>query len=238
MAQSSLSDGPISQAFVATVDATASGEGADHGQRSTVTFAPAVTTLGDVSPRDAAAIVELTDKPLDLGRLTQLALHPMCGGVSTFLGTTRDHHGGQQVLRLEYEAYVPMAVREMAKIAKGVFTRFEQVHRVVVAHRLGTVPVTESSVVIIVASEHRASGLAAVSWAIDELKTTVPIWKLEVYADATAESGEGVRRPQCCEHKAKWKSNPEFLARFAAAGGAAADLPALPEPKAQRHRAE
>ena len=233
MANNKLPDGgAISDAFVMTAPAAGPTE-----------FGPRVAPAS-LGARDAAAIVELCDSALDLNRLSGLALHPSCGGVSTFLGTTRDHHGGQQVLRLEYEAYVPMAVREMGKIAKGVFARFEQVHRVVVAHRLGTVPVTESSVVIIVSSEHRASGLAAVSWAIDELKTTVPIWKLEVYATDDA-GGEGTRRPQCCEHKATWKSNPEFLARFAAAGGQAADgsdTPSgdglAPEPAASRHRTE
>jgi molybdopterin synthase catalytic subunit len=210
---------PIEQAFErATAQATQPNV-ADDGEPTAqqdrpADWAPANLVGPSTSRSHDYVFVQLTNEPLDLNALTHRALDPRCGGVSAFIGTTRDHHGGQRVSRLEYEAYIPMAVKEMRVLGQLACQRFEQVHRVVVAHRLGVVPVTESSVVIIVSSQHRASGLAAVAWAIDELKTTVPIWKREFYVDEA--SGEEQQRegPQCCEHRAVWKSNPEFVQRF------------------------
>ncbi len=165
--------------------------------------------------------IQLTAKTLDIAALTQLAADPRCGGVASFCGVTRGNFEGRQVTRLEYHCYSDMAVKQMRRIAELIFERFDEVHRVVVAHRLGEVPVTEASVVIIVASEHRASGLAAVAWAIDELKTTVPIWKREVYGgdvDATPSVNTDESDQNHQRHSdAAWKVNKEFGVRFAGA---------------------
>lgn len=166
---------------------------------------------------------QLTPNTLDTAALTHLATDARCGAIATFLGTTRCHFEGREVERLEYEAYPAMAARKMVAIGEAVFARYEGVHKVVVAHRVGTVPVGEASVIIAVATEHRRAGLDAVSWAIDELKATVPVWKREVYVGPGPES-ERTAVIDCCGQK--WKSNPEFVARYGA--GAAANVTAAP----------
>lgn len=107
--------------------------------------------------------VLLVDRPLDILDLTVVnATHPKCGAISSFLGITRDNHEGKMVDSLEYEAYLPMALKEMIKLGKYIEDHFGGIHRVAIAHRLGRVLVGEVSVVIVVSSEHRAEGLQAV----------------------------------------------------------------------------
>jgi molybdopterin synthase catalytic subunit len=104
------------------------------------------------------------------------------GAVALFLGTVRDHNEGRRVLRLEYHAYPEMAESEMRRIEEEALDRFE-VSRVAVVHRSGTLAIGEASVAVAVAAAHRAAAMEACRWAIDTLKTRVPIWKKEFFED-------------------------------------------------------
>merc|ERR1711935_107070 len=131
-------------------------------------------------------IVLITEEPLVLGALAARVVCGTAGGIATFIGTTRDNFEGRRVLRLEYEAYQPMAEREMLAICQRMRDRWPLRH-VAIAHRIGVVPVGESSVEIAVSSAPRREALEAVQFAIDDLKAHVPIWKKEVYeGDAAA----------------------------------------------------
>mmetsp|Transcript_64312 Transcript_64312/g.172853 ORF Transcript_64312/g.172853 Transcript_64312/m.172853 type:complete len:103 (+) Transcript_64312:27-335(+) len=99
-----------------------------------------------------------------------------------------------------------MAIKEMEAIIEEAFANpsFKDVRHIVCGHRLGVVPVTESSVVIAVASGHRAASFEACHWLIDTLKARVPIWKKEIYVDGST-----------------WKANKEWSAPDAAGSGGA-----------------
>ncbi|TTC59076.1 Molybdopterin synthase catalytic subunit [Bagarius yarrelli] len=97
------------------------------------------------------------------------------------LRTTRDHFEGKKVVQLEYEAYVPMAESELRKICADVRRRWPAVRHICIHHRLGVVPVREASVIIGISSPHRSDSLEAVKFGIDALKSSVPIWKKELY---------------------------------------------------------
>lgn len=134
------------------------------------------------------------------------------GAVSVFVGTTRGTFDGKVVVRLEYEAYEAMAVKQLAALCRTVRAKHPDVLHVAVHHRLGVVAVGEASVVIAVSSAHRREAIEACHFAIDELKATVPIWKREVYADGST-----------------WKANCEcaFSVNKRAAGmGSLPDAPA------------
>ena len=131
-------------------------------------------------------MAELTDGPIDADRMRRDAARPECGAVVVFLGTTRDHHDGRQVMRLGYEAYRPMALAALDLIEREAVARFP-IAACAIVHRLGEVPVTEASVVVTVAATHRAAAFDACRWAMDELKRAVPIWKRELYEDGGAE---------------------------------------------------
>ncbi len=124
---------------------------------------------------------EIVDAQIDVERLVAAVERPEAGAIVTFVGTTRNHNAGQSVIRLEYEAYPEMAVREMRRIAAEAVARFG-VARVAMAHRVGVVEIGEASVAIAVSAVHRDEAFQACRFAIDQLKEIVPIWKKEHYA--------------------------------------------------------
>ncbi|XP_063627825.1 molybdopterin synthase catalytic subunit [Cydia splendana] len=128
--------------------------------------------------------LKLTVDKLSVDAVSEQVVDDSCGAVSIFVGTTRDNFEGKKVLRLEYEAYEPMALKAMKAICDEVRSKWSAVHSIAIYHRLGNVPTREASVIIAVSSPHRRDSLDAVSLCIELLKAKVPVWKREVYADA------------------------------------------------------
>jgi molybdopterin synthase catalytic subunit len=129
--------------------------------------------------------VRVTTEPLGPGELIVSARRPECGAICTFVGTTRDHHEGKSVEHLDYEAYEPMAERELWGLVAAARKRWD-LGEVLLEHRLGRVPIGEASVVIVVSAAHRRETFAACEFLIDRLKEVVPIWKRESYRDHAA----------------------------------------------------
>ncbi|MFT3743993.1 MAG: molybdenum cofactor biosynthesis protein MoaE [Pyrinomonadaceae bacterium] len=131
---------------------------------------------------------ELTTEPIDINSVSRRVVPPECGATVTLDGYarqfTRNKQNGdvRETEYLVYEAYEPMALREMEKLIVQAKAEFE-IARVAIVHRLGKLEIGETSVVISVAAPHRRAAFAACEWLIKELKRTVPIWKKEVYAD-------------------------------------------------------
>ena len=124
----------------------------------------------------------LTDDSIDPGELVRRVLRRSDGAYVLFEGIVRDHHEGHAVESIYYDAYRPMAEKEMAKIAAEVESKVPGVALEVV-HRLGHLAVGESSIAIVAASPHRAEAFEACRMTIDRIKQTVPIWKKEVGPD-------------------------------------------------------
>jgi molybdopterin synthase catalytic subunit len=122
----------------------------------------------------------ITDQPLDPQAVTQQVKAPEHGAVVTFTGTTRDHNDGRRVLRLEYEAYRPMANRKLAEVAQEMKARWP-IGEVAIAHRIGRVDIGETSLVVAVGAGHRREAFAAALYAVDRIKQVVPIWKKEFF---------------------------------------------------------
>lgn len=134
---------------------------------------------------------ELTNDTIDISNVARRVVPPECGATVTLDGYVRQFTKGRETLHLVYEAYEPMALKEMEKLAKKVHEDFE-ISNVGIVHRLGKLEIGETSVVISVAAPHRKDAFAACEWLIRELKRTVPIWKKEVYADGEVwVEGEG-----------------------------------------------
>lgn len=131
---------------------------------------------------------ELTTDPIDITSVTRRVVPPECGATVTLDGYarrfTKNKETGEvrETEYLEYEAYEPMALKEMEKLIGRAKAEFE-IANIGIVHRLGRLEIGETSVVISVASPHRRAAFAACEWLIKELKRTVPIWKKEVYAD-------------------------------------------------------
>jgi molybdopterin synthase catalytic subunit len=126
--------------------------------------------------------VELTREPIPADALVSAAKRGEDGAVVVFDGIVRNNSRGRQTLYLDYEAYDEMAAKQMNELAREAIARFG-VRHVAIVHRLGRLHVGETSVLIIVASAHRAQAYEASRWLIDTLKKTVPIWKKETFVD-------------------------------------------------------
>lgn len=114
---------------------------------------------------------------------------PGHGGTAIFVGTVRDEPHVREVVALEYEAYEEMAVPEMEAICRDAAERFGV--ECAMAHRTGVVGVGETCVVVAASAPGRRAALDACSWAIDQLKQRVPIWKLQRFADGGTEWSAG-----------------------------------------------
>jgi molybdopterin synthase catalytic subunit len=123
----------------------------------------------------------MDDSPIDVPALDNSVSSIAHGAVCTFVGQVRENSRGRQVSYLEYNAYVPMAVKEMKRIGEEAEARWGCV--VAIQHRIGRIELGEASVVIAVGSPHRAEAFEACRWCIDTLKENVPIWKREVCPD-------------------------------------------------------
>jgi MoaE-MoaD fusion protein len=124
--------------------------------------------------------VSIGREAVDVPALERAVADPAAGAIVTFTGTTRRDNAGRQVIRLEYEAYEPMALAEMRKLARQAGERWNIV-RIAIQHRVGTVEIGETSVAIAVSAPHRAQAFEACRFAIDRLKEVVPIWKKEYF---------------------------------------------------------
>jgi molybdopterin synthase catalytic subunit len=127
--------------------------------------------------------IGLTDADLPVADALGWAGQPGCGAVVLFSGTVRDHAEGRPgVTSLAYEAYEEEVVPRLAAIAVEARRRWPAVGRLAVLHRTGSLSVGEVSVVVVASAPHRAEAFDAARFAIDTLKTTVPIWKRETWA--------------------------------------------------------
>ena len=123
-------------------------------------------------------MTHLTDAPIDAAALVRSVLRPGDGAYVLFEGVVRNHSEGKAVESIVYEAYRPMAEKEMAQVVGDVRRAFPDV-AVAVVHRLGHLAVGDASIAIVCASPHRAESFGACRMTIDRIKQTVPIWKKE-----------------------------------------------------------
>ena len=120
----------------------------------------------------------LTDDPIDSPALVQRTMRPSDGACIIFEGVVRNHHEGRAVESIFYDAYRPMAEKEIERVIRGVESAWPDV-RVTVLHRLGQLGVGDVSITIVCTAPHRGDAYEASRAVIDRVKQTVPIWKKE-----------------------------------------------------------
>jgi len=126
--------------------------------------------------------IKLTPNALSLDECSAFVSAENLGGVVYFVGTVRNLTNGKAVLKLNFEAYKPMAISEMTKIAENALITFD-IERIAIHHRTGELKIGEVPVIIAASSAHRKAAFEACQFAIDTLKDTVPIWKKEYFED-------------------------------------------------------
>lgn len=133
----------------------------------------------------------LTVSPIDVDALEERARRMETGAVISFQGVVRPDRTAQgEVVGLDFHAYEAMAEDEMGRILEDLQVRWPD-SQALWQHRLGTVPVGETSLLLVVSAPHNAQAFAACHFALDQMKTRVPIWKKDVFQDgSTRWSGE------------------------------------------------
>ena len=127
--------------------------------------------------------VLVTEEPLPVAEALDWAVLPSCGAVVTFCGTVRDHSEGRDgIVALEYECYREHATPRLAAVAESARSRFPELGRIALLHRVGELQLREVSVVVVASAPHRAEAFDAARHCIETLKATVPIWKRERWA--------------------------------------------------------
>ena len=132
----------------------------------------------------------VSEHAIDIEMLLKTVKDDAAGATVIFLGTVRDHNDDYSVSGIYYEAYIRMAEEAMAKIIADAVKRWN-LKRFAAIHRIGELKVGEVSVAVAVSSEHRAEAFEAGRYAIDRIKTEVPIWKKEVTNDKGPMWAEG-----------------------------------------------
>jgi molybdopterin synthase catalytic subunit len=161
-------------------------------------FAPAELPLPDgvevalIPPvaGGTSGLFRVVDRPLTLAEVVDAVSGPGQGGLVTFSGAVRAVSKGKAVSHLEYEAYPPMAEKQMARIAEEARTKWPGT-QVAIVHRVGRLEPGELAVVIAASAPHRKEAFLACEWAIDRLKEDVPIWKKETTSDGAVWVGLG-----------------------------------------------
>ncbi len=131
-------------------------------------------------------MIELTKQPIDHAGLLELVRDYRAGAVCSFLGTVREFTGEKQTSFLEYEAYHEMAGKKLAELEQEACRRWPIV-KLALVHRIGKLDLGEVSVAVVVSCPHRDQAFESCRWLIDAIKSSVPIWKKELFADGKEE---------------------------------------------------
>jgi MoaE-MoaD fusion protein len=146
-----------------------------------------VTVLPPVAGGSAgdSVLAEVRSEALSVDEVLRAVQHASAGGVVVFLGVVRDHAEGKAVARLDYEAYVELANKEMKRILQALMQEHAGT-RLAATHRVGELTIGDTAVVVAASAPHREQAFAVCRLAIDRIKQTVPIWKKEWAPDGSA----------------------------------------------------
>ena len=125
-------------------------------------------------------MIVITHNSIDIQNVIRSAESADAGALNVFIGTVRSKTGEKKVIRLEYEAYEPMAILELKKIIEMAKEKWN-LKGWAISHRVGTLNIGDVAVVVAVSTAHRKESFEACQFIIDSLKQTVPIWKKEVF---------------------------------------------------------
>lgn len=138
---------------------------------------------------------EIVTEPINTKKYKEAVIHPSAGAVIVFTGHVREWTNNIRTIHLEYEAYIPLAEKMLAKIGKEVMEKWPNI-RIAIAHRIGKLDITEIAVVVAVSSPHRKNAYEANEYAIRRLKEIVPIWKKEIWENGEEWIGSQRKLPK------------------------------------------
>ncbi|RMA87707.1 molybdenum cofactor biosynthesis protein MoaE [Priestia megaterium] len=145
-------------------------------------------------------LFEVVNQPIAVDEIITKVSRRDAGAITTFIGTVREFTKGKKTLSLEYQAYVPMAVKMLSQIGDEIQEKWPDA-LTAITHRIGKLEITEVAVVIAVSSPHRKIAYEANEYAIERIKQIVPIWKKEFWEDGTKWIGDQLETKEYPEGK-------------------------------------
>lgn len=137
----------------------------------------------------AEALYEIIDRPIEVKQLIKKVERREAGAITTFIGAVREWTKGRKTIYLEYQAYIPMAIKSFAKIGEEINSKWPDT-KIAITHRIGRLDISDIAVVIAVSSPHRKAAYEANEYAIERIKQIVPIWKKEHWSDGATWIGD------------------------------------------------
>ncbi|HET7658148.1 MAG TPA: molybdenum cofactor biosynthesis protein MoaE [Bacillales bacterium] len=144
----------------------------------------------------------VTEEEIKIEEVVNKVIHSNAGAINTFIGTVREMTNGKRTLSLQYEAYVPMAVKQLKQIGAEIHEKWPNA-LTAITHRIGKLEISDIAVVIAVSSPHREAAFSASRFAIERIKEIVPIWKKEHWEDGTMWVGDQTETTPYPEGKPK-----------------------------------
>lgn len=144
-----------------------------------------MTAIGAGPISEADLLVGIRDTPLSVEECLAAVTRPAAGGVGLFVGVVRESDHGRPVVDLEYSAH-PDALDRLREVAQHIAGQFP-VAAIAAVHRVGRLDIGEIAVIVAVSCPHRGEAMDAAHRLIDDLKSTVPIWKQQTYSDGETE---------------------------------------------------
>ncbi|MHA6250913.1 molybdenum cofactor biosynthesis protein MoaE [Oceanobacillus sp. CAU 1775] len=132
---------------------------------------------------------QIVESPINVEEMIAKVTRPEAGAITTFIGAVREWTHGRRTIYLEYQAYIPMAVKKLAEIGDEVQEKWSDTV-VAISHRIGRLEISEAAVVIVVSSPHRKAAYEANEYVIERIKQIVPIWKKEHWEDGETWIGD------------------------------------------------
>ncbi|MFZ3587738.1 molybdenum cofactor biosynthesis protein MoaE [Bacillus sp. DJP31] len=127
-------------------------------------------------------LFEIVSEPIDTQQIIDKVVSRNAGAITTFIGTVRELTAGKKTMYLEYESYIPMAVKKLEQVGEEISKKWKE-SKVAITHRIGRLEITDIAVVIAVSTPHRKDAYEANEYAIERIKEIVPIWKKEHWED-------------------------------------------------------
>lgn len=153
-------------------------------------------------------LFEIQETPLSMEEVVSKVKQRECGAICSFIGTVRELTHGKRTLKLEYQAYKPMAIKTLEQIGQEVQQKWPG-STIAITHRVGTLEITDIAVVIAVSTPHRKAAYEANEYVMERIKQIVPIWKKEYWEDGTKWIGDQLEKTPYPEGEPKIGGNKD-----------------------------
>ena len=129
-----------------------------------------------------AKVIDLKKQKIDLEKANEFISSSKFGASIVFTGTVRELNENKKVTGITYDSHDTMVIKSFEEIYNELDQKLKIKDKTVfIEHVKGYVELGEISIIIAVATPHRAEAYIISRYVIEEIKKRSPIWKKEHY---------------------------------------------------------